>query len=572
LQKIGETTGEAMMNSIVLLVIGLTGMMTGWFFYSKFIAKRIYQLDEKFSTPAHEFRDGVDYVPTNRYVLWGHHFTSVAGAAPIVGPAIAVIWGWGPAFLWVVLGTIFFAGVHDFGALWASVRNKGRSIGALSETLLGANARSMFMLVMFLVLLMVNAAFATVIATLLIKFPSAVIPVWGAIVVAIGIGQAMYRSSLGLLWPSVIGVTLLYALIFVGDAVPISLPETMFGVSDNIVWVVLLFAYAGVASVLPVWMLLQPRDYINGVQLFIALGFIYLATLLAAPDVVVPFLNHDAPENTPSIVPLLFVTIACGAISGFHGLVSSGTSSKQLDKETDARLVGYGGAVGEGLLALAAIICATAGFASLAEWKAVYTHFGAGSVGAFVSGGASIISNGLGLPAGVAATMLTVTAALFAGTTMDTGLRLQRYVIQEAAEIAGIEPLKGTWGATLTALACCLAIAFGAGTDGAGGMAIWPLFGTANQLLAALTLLMVTVLLAQQGRSTVYTLAPLCFLLVMTLYALLLQIGSFLGQGNYVLTLMALAILGAALLVTVTAVRVLRKTGFELVSRSPVRP
>ena len=168
--------------------------------------------------------------------------------------------------------------------------------------------------------------------------------------------------------------------------------------------------------------------------------------------------------------------------------------------------------------------------------------------------------------------MLTVTAALFAGTTMDTGLRLQRYVIQEAAEIAGIEPLKGTWGATLTALACCLAIAFGAGTDGAGGMAIWPLFGTANQLLAALTLLMVTVLLAQQGRSTVYTLAPLCFLLVMTLYALLLQIGSFLGQGNYVLTLMALAILGAALLVTVTAVRVLRKTGFELVSRSPVRP
>lgn len=560
------------MNSIVLLVIGLTGMMTGWFFYSKFIAKRIYQLDEKFSTPAHEFRDGVDYVPTNRYVLWGHHFTSVAGAAPIVGPAIAVIWGWGPAFLWVVLGTIFFAGVHDFGALWASVRNKGRSIGALSETLLGANARSMFMLVMFLVLLMVNAAFATVIATLLIKFPSAVIPVWGAIVVAIGIGQAMYRSSLGLLWPSVIGVTLLYALIFVGDAVPISLPETMFGVSDNIVWVVLLFAYAGVASVLPVWMLLQPRDYINGVQLFIALGFIYLATLLAAPDVVVPFLNHDAPENTPSIVPLLFVTIACGAISGFHGLVSSGTSSKQLDKETDARLVGYGGAVGEGLLALAAIICATAGFASLAEWKAVYTHFGAGSVGAFVSGGASIISNGLGLPAGVAATMLTVTAALFAGTTMDTGLRLQRYVIQEAAEIAGIEPLKGTWGATLTALACCLAIAFGAGTDGAGGMAIWPLFGTANQLLAALTLLMVTVLLAQQGRSTVYTLAPLCFLLVMTLYALLLQIGSFLGQGNYVLTLMALAILGAALLVTVTAVRVLRKTGFELVSRSPVRP
>lgn len=203
-------------------------------------------------TPAHEFRDGVDYVPTNRYVLWAHHFTSVAGAAPIVGPPIAVIWGWGPAFLWVVLGTVFFAGVHDMGALWASVRNRGQSIGGLSEKLLGHRARSMFMLIMFLVLLMVNAAFATVITNLMIQFPTSVIPVWGAIVVAIGIGQALYRAQMGLLWPTVIGVILLYGLILLGNAVPLALPSEIFGLSDRVVWVLLLFAYAGIASTLPV--------------------------------------------------------------------------------------------------------------------------------------------------------------------------------------------------------------------------------------------------------------------------------------------------------------------------------
>ncbi|CAM3053446.1 carbon starvation protein A [Paracoccus nototheniae] len=554
------------MNSLVLIGFGLVGILAGWFVYSRFIASRIYQLDESFRTPAHEFRDGIDFVPTNRYVLWGHHFTSVAGAAPIVGPAIAVIWGWGPAFLWVVLGTVFFAGVHDMGALWASVRNRGQSIGALSESLLGSRARWMFMLIMFLVLLMVNAAFATVITNLLIQFPTAVIPVWGAIVVAIGIGQVLYRSSAGLMWPTIIGVALLYGLILLGNAVPVALPTEMFGLSDRVVWVLLLFLYAGIASTLPVWMLLQPRDYINGIQLFVALGIIYAAALLSAPTVVVPFINDQVPEGTPPIAPLLFVTIACGAISGFHGLVSSGTSSKQLDLETDGRLVGYGGAVGEGMLALAAIVCATAGFASLAEWQAVYTSFGQGSVGAFVTGGATIVSQGLGIPAGLAATILTVTAALFAGTTMDTGVRLQRYVIQEAGEITGVTALKNGTLATLLAIGFCLAIAFGAASDGTGGMVIWPLFGTSNQLLASLTLLMVTVILARLGRPVIYTLVPLVLVLTMAIYALLLQIGTFLGEANWTLATMALFILGAAILVGISAVTALRSTGFSLLA------
>src|SRR5690625_1269322 len=194
------------MSAIFLVVVGLGGMALGYIFYSRFIANKIYQLDDSRPTPAHEFEDGVDFVPTNKYVLWGHHFTSVAGAAPIVGPAIAVIWGWLPAFLWVVLGTIFFAGIHDFGAIWASVRNRAKSIGALTGDVVGARARSVFMIVIFLVLLMVNAVFGVVIAGLLINNPGSVVPVWGAIVVALIIGQLIYKTKANLPLVFLIGV------------------------------------------------------------------------------------------------------------------------------------------------------------------------------------------------------------------------------------------------------------------------------------------------------------------------------------------------------------------------------
>lgn len=417
------------MSAAILLLIGLVLMSLGYFIYSKFIAERIFRLDPDYRTPAHELEDGIDFVPTNKFVLWGHHFTSVAGAAPIVGPAIAVIWGWAPAFAWVVLGTIFFAGVHDMGAIWASVRNRARSIGSLTGDVVGKRARSIFMIVIFLVLLMVNAVFAVVIARLMMNFPTAVVPVWGAILVALIIGQLIYRRILTLPVVSVLGVIALYALIWVGPSVPLQMPaEVAPGLSGNATWILLLFLYAAIASVLPVWVLLQPRDYINGLQLFIGLFVLYGAIVLLNPSMVAPMFNSDVPAGTPSLVPLLFVTIACGAISGFHGLVSSGTTSKQLNREPDARFVGYFGAMGEGGLALAAILVATAGFASLADWQAMYSAFGQGGVTAFVQGGAFIIHNGLGLPEVTAATLLTVMAALFAGTTMDTGLRLQRYI------------------------------------------------------------------------------------------------------------------------------------------------
>ncbi|MDO8147236.1 carbon starvation protein A [Isoptericola sp. b515] len=539
------------MNSLVLMVVGLAMVLAGYFLYSKFLARHIYRLDENFRTPSHEMRDGVDYVPTNKFVLWGHHFTSVAGAAPIVGPAVAVIWGWLPAFLWVTLGTVFFAGMHDLGALWASVRNKGRSMGMLSGRYIGSRGRALFLVVIFLLLLMVIAAFATVIKNLLISTPTSVIPVWGAIAVAAIIGQMIYRWKINLPVTTLIGVTALYGLILLGDRFPVVLPDSVLGMSPATFWIVALFLYAGIASLLPVWVLLQPRDYINGVQLFIGLGILYLSVLLASPAVVAPAVNQNVPEGTPSMVPLLFVTIACGAISGFHGMVASGTSAKQLDKETDARFVGYFGAVGEGLLALGAIIAATAGFRTLADWEAVYSAFNEGGVSAFIDGGASIVNTGLGIPVSLSATILATMAVLFAATTMDTGVRLQRFVVQEAGEVMGVTVRKGL--ATIVVLVVAVGLTFSAGGDGAGGLLIWPLFGTTNQLLASLTLSIVAVMLLRRKRNPVVVLVPLVFVLAMSVYALIVQLGTFYADQNCFLLGLDVVILVASAWVAVEA-------------------
>lgn len=548
------------MSAVLLLLIGLACMAAGYFVYSRFIARNILKLDPAFQTPAHEINDGVDYVPTNKYVLWGHHFTSVAGAAPIVGPAIAVIWGWFPAFVWVVLGTIFLAGVHDMSAVWASVRNRGLSIGAISGIVINARTRSLFMVVIFLLLLMVNAVFAVVIAGMMIKTPSSVLPVWGALAVAFVIGQCIYRYKMNLLWVSIIGVIALYTLIYLGPKVPMAFPEQMMGLPANTWWIILLFVYAAIASLLPVWMLLQPRDYINGLQLFVGLFVLYAAIFLVNPTLVAPAINPDVPAGTPPIMPLLFVTIACGAISGFHGLVSTGTTAKQVNRETDSRFVGYFGAMGEGMLALAAILAATAGFASFADWQAVYSAFGKGGIGAFIDGGASIMNNGIGLDPVLSATMLTVMAALFAGTTMDTGVRLQRYIFQEWGEIYQIKSFQKGWVATLLAVGSCALLAFGAGgLKGDGGMLIWPLFGTTNQLMAGLTLLVVTVMLLKAGRKIWFTLIPMAFLLFVSIIALLLQLRNFYNDGKWLLVVLDIVILACSILVALECVATLKR-------------
>ena len=535
------------MSSILLLVVGFAAFLTGYRIYSKFLARRIYQLDPDFKTPAHEFEDGVDFVPTNKHVLFGHHFTSVAGAAPIVGPAIAVIWGWLPAFLWVVLGTIFAGAVHDLGTLWISTRHKANSIGTLAESLIGSRARVLFLLIIFFLLLLVNAVFAVVIANRFIGSPGAVLPVWGTLAIALVLGILIYRARIGLLWPSIGALILIYALIWLGQYAPFELPDFFnFAPSEAQLsaaqgeaavaataahtdgvragWIMILLVYAFFASVLPVWLLLQPRDYINSHQLFVALGIISLGIIITNPEVIAPAINRDLPEDAPNWFPLLFITIACGAISGFHGLVASGTSSKQLNKETDARYVGYGGMIGEGTLAVISILATTAGFAVFVGVDGWHQHYGTwasastGATTAFVNG-VGVIAEGVGLPHNVAVIFAAVVVISFAATTMDTGMRLQRYIISELGVQYRVKIVQNRWIATFIAVASCAVLALGI-DRGAGGMRLWPLFGTTNQLTAGLSLLVITLFLLRLGRAIWPTVIPMIFLMFMTTWAM----------------------------------------------------
>jgi carbon starvation protein len=549
-------------SAILLLIVGLLAFLTGYVFYSRYIAHRIYRLDPDFVTPAHALRDGIDYLPTNRHVLFGHHFTSVAGAAPIVGPAIAVIWGWLPAFLWVVLGTVFAGAVHDFGALWISTRHKGNSIGALTEQIIGGRARVLFLLIIFFLLLLVNAVFAVVIANLFIANHGAVLPVWGSLVVAVCVGMLIYRTRVRILWPSLAALFILYVLIWCGQYIELGLPD-LFGFAptaaqlaasggDSVAaveaattdgvragWVIVLFVYAYIASVLPVWLLLQPRDYVNSHQLFVALAIIFLGVVVVNPDVVAPPINRSLPDDAPNWFPLLFITIACGAISGFHGLVASGTSSKQLDRETDARYVGYGGMIGEGTLALTAIVATTAGFALYAGREGWLEHYGtwasasSGATTAFVNG-VGVLAEGVGIPHGVAVIFAAVVVISFAATTMDTGVRLQRYIIAELGAHYRVRAAQNRWLATFVAVASCALLALGL-DRGAGGMRLWPLFGTTNQLTGALTLLVITLFLLRLRRPVVVTVVPMAFLLFMTTWSMVLNLIRYYTESQAVL-------------------------------------
>ena len=531
------------MPAIVVALAVLALFALGYRYYSSYLARKVFALDAAFVTPAHTLGDGIDFVPTNKHVLFGHHFTSVAGAAPIVGPAIAVFWGWGPALAWVVLGTIFAAGVHDFGSIVVSVRHGAKSIGTLASDVINKRARTLFLLIIFFLLTLVNAVFAVVIGNLFVANPGAVLPILLEIPLAIGIGQYIYRTRSPALIPSIVGVIVLYLTIPLGQLLPISVAPIadLLGVEpERNVWVVLLFAYTFVAARLPVWMLLQPRDYINSHQLFIALGAILLGITVGMNEIVAPVFN-DTPEGSPSWFPFLFITIACGAISGFHSLVSSGTTSKQIDKDTDARYVGYMGSVGEGSLALGAILACTAGVAATrVEWNALYADFSTasgGAVGNFVAGIASFTGN-LGVPVALGTIFAAVVVISFAATTMDTGVRLQRYIVQEIAEVAGASTLaRNATAATTVAVVVPMAMALlpGGGDAGYTFGVLWQLFGTTNQLTAGLALAVIAVWVTRNGRNPLSVLIPLVFLLIMTSWALILNLVKFVDQGQWVL-------------------------------------
>lgn len=571
------------MPAILLAIIGFTVFALGYRYYSKFIAERIYRLDPNFRTPAHEFRDGVDFVPTNKFVLWGHHFTSVAGAAPIVGPAIAVYWGWLPAFLWVILGTVFAAGVHDFGTLVLSVRNKGQSIGTLAEKIIGRRAKLLFLFIILILVLMVNAVFAWVIANLFITFPASVISVFIQIPLAIWIGYTVNRKGKSMLIPSLVGLVVMYGAAIAASAIPalqIDLVgyfggegNTVFAGLDAVsvafmVWIAILMIYVYIASVLPVWKLLQPRDFINSHQLVVGLAILYLGLFFTWPAA-----EMTAPVTRSvldvSWFPLLFITIACGAISGFHGLVSSGTTSKQLNKETDARFVGYFGAVGEGVLALVTILAVSTFFATQTEFLNAYDSYNTANADGltYFIGGAGQLAGGLGLPPGTAETIVAVIVVSFAATTLDTSVRLMRYIISELGQEYNVKPLTKKHVATSIAVAGSMALVLLPGGDrgfGSGGYLLWPLFGTSNQLLAGISLLLISIWLRRKGRNFLFTFVPMLFLLFMTLWAMINQVvfqwsGIGGGEAQILLFVMGSIILGFTIWILLEAVMLFRR-------------
>ena len=583
------------LTTIFVALGSFVGFLVAYHTYGRWLSRKVFQLDQAADVPSRQLRDDVDFVPTPRQVIFGHHFTSIACTGPIVGPAIAVFWGWLPALLWVLLGSIFVGAVHDFGALVVSLRNRGQTVGEIAGRVINPRARVLFLLILFASLTIVLAIFGMVIASIFSLYPETVLSVWIAMPLAMAIGIYTYRRGGRLLVPSLICLALLYGAIYVGvEYLPIQVVQTSgmagnqwsdtvelrVGIEDHqrvlldglplvnpiVAWTAVLMVYCFCASVLPVWLLLQPRDYINSHQLLVALlllvsGLVLAvgygrADMTASTPAVVP--ASELPMNTPPMFPFLFITIACGACSGFHCLVSSGTSSKQVACESDAQYVAYGSMLLEGALAVIVILACTAGvgmglftrdssghyqiqanaageqLVGPAAWRTRYpssgdwTKHGLGQkVGAFIEGGANFLST-LGIPVRHGVGIIATLVACFAATTLDTATRLQRYVIQELAGSFRLPPLQNKYGATGLAVVLALAVALTKtepdGVPGKGGMLLWPLFGATNQLLAGLAFLVTALYLWRRGKPMLVILAPMLIMLVMPLWALSQQI------------------------------------------------
>ncbi|MES0489616.1 MAG: carbon starvation protein A [Leptospirales bacterium] len=528
------------MSGSLLIIFGVVVYALGYRFYSKYLAEKVFKLDKNYRTPAHEFNDGIDFVPTNKYVLFGHHFTSIAGAAPILGPTIAVYWGWLPALLWVVFGTVFAAGIHDFGSIVISVRHDGNSMGTLANKIIGKRAKVLFLFIILILLLMVNAVFAWVISKLFIVNPSSILPVFIQIPLAVWIGYHVYKKKGKILIPSLIALVIMYVSAILssnysvlqldlvgmlGGDEPTSLGFTGTEFSFFI-WIIVLMIYGYIASVLPVWKLLQPRDFINSHQLIVGLAILYAGVFIMNPDVTAPAIQMNTDR---SWFPLLFITIACGAISGFHGLVSSGTTSKQLDKETDARFVGYLGSVGEGSLALISLIAVATYFASEGDFLASYNSFESANgqgLTIFLSGAANL-AGAVGIPVEIGKTIVAVIVISFAATSLDTAMRLMRYIINELGKEYKVNILTKKHVATSLGIGASALLAMLPQSDkgfGSGGFTLWPLFGTGNQLLAGITLLIITIWLKVTKKNFIPSLIPMLFLLAMTIWAMVEQV------------------------------------------------
>ncbi len=602
------------MSTLIIAVLSFIGFIVAYNTYGKWLARKIFGLDPEAKVPSQELKDDVDYVPTKKEVIFGHHFTSIAGTGPIVGPAIAVFWGWLPALLWVVLGSVFIGAVHDFGALVVSLRNRGQSVGEVAGRMIGPRAKFLFLIVLFMGLTIVLAVFGLVIALIFSLYPESVLSVWIEVPLAVAIGIWIHRRGGNILIPSIIALGIMYIGMAVGAYVlPIDL-RNWFGIdligssflNVVVIWTLVLFVYCFIASVLPVWTLLQPRDFINSHELVLALALLVLGLAVAGftgqADLFssAPAIAKDIPPDAPPIWPFLFITIACGAVSGFHCMVSSGTSSKQVASEEDAQYVGYGAMLLEGGLAVVVIIACCAGIGMgiftrtpdpasaggyrfqpvLMEgsseavtnhdaWRDRYatetmkhnedgsttvvggwqSHTLGKKVGAFVEGGGNFLA-ALGIPLKMGIAIMAVLVASFAATTLDTATRLQRYVVQELAQTVNFRPLMNRYIATAFALILAAAVALlqGPSGPGSGGLTLWPLFGATNQLLAGLAFMVIVFYLIRRNKPIWFAFLPMVVMLLMPAWAMLHQMFNpatgWLFEGKYLLFVFGLVVEG----------------------------
>ena len=561
------------MAALLIMVLAFAGYLIMYHLYGKFIGNKIFALSAAAKPPSVEFEDGIDYVPTRKEVIFGHHFTSIAGTGPIVGPAIAIIWGWVPALIWVFVGSIVMGAVHDFGALIISMRNQGKSVAEFTSKYINSRTKFFFFVIVFLELWIVIAIFGLVIAVVFTMYPQAVIPVWLEIPLALYLGYLIYKKGKNVITWSIIAVIVMYATFIIGYYVPFKMP-TILGIPATGVWTIILLAYAFIASTLPVTTLLQPRDFINSHQLVIALGLLFLGVIVSAFSgnlhIVAPAVQL-APAKAPPMWPFLFITIACGAISGFHSLVSSGTSAKQVRKEDDSLFVGYGSMLMEGVLATMVIIAVAAGIGmgytpkggealtGVAAWTTHYSSWAAAAglgskISAFVVGAANMIGS-LGIPHGVCLVIMGVFVASFAATTLDTATRVQRYVVAELFGHLKLNFLTGRYIATFIAVGSALVLAFVTGAGGKGALTLWPLFGAVNQTLAALVLIIITLYLqARGGLKWMVSGLPAAFMSVMTIWAVIMNQFKFLGEQNMLLTVINVCILVVAVWIAVEGI------------------
>lgn len=542
----------AAMNAALLAFVGLAWFWLLYRWYGRLLDRKLFAPSDSRPTPAVEVNDGSDYVPTHPAVLFGHHFSSIAGAGPIVGPILAYsLFGWLPALLWVLLGAVFLGGVHDYGALMTSLRHRGVSITEIAEKTVSPVAKVLFAAFAWVALVLVQAVFAVLTARTLAEEPKIVVPTVGILLLAAFFGYLVYRRGVNVWLATALALAMLGGLVVVGDLFPVRAPYGF--------WLAASFLYSFVAAILPVWVLLQPRDYLSMYILVVGMVFGYVGLFFLHPTLNGPALTTVVSSQGP-LWPVLFITVACGAFSGFHSLVASGTTAKQLRRETDGRLIAYGGMLAEGALALLVIALMGGalywGSAPEGLSRFVFQDLLSGSANiAFGTGfGRAVATLGIPLPYGIAFGILMLNAFIL--TTLDTSTRIARYIVTE--NLGRRFPL-----ARNRFLAAGVGLALGAWVaTGNAWQKIWPAFGAANQLVGALALLVTTAYLVSVGRPKVFTLVGAVFMLATTEGALAYQLFfQYLPQRNWVLGATALVLIVLGLLMAWEVSLVLRRRG-----------